>query len=464
MNNDELECKAPAGIFRAYDIRGIYAEELNEKLMRLIGGAVASEALAVGIDTLLCARDARLSSPALFAELKAGILSAGCNVVDLGIVPTPLLYFATHTLQWQSGVMLTASHNPAIYNGLKVVLNRSSLADNQIQAIRRRIEYGELATGTGHAVELDAKCTYIEHIVTNLRLARPVKVVLDCGNAVTSVIAPALFRALGCEVVPLFCELDGSFPNHEPDPTQPENMRALQQRVTETGAYLGIAFDGDGDRLGLVADNGALIDADQLMLLLIKDLVPYFDQPRVIFDVKCSNRLARAISACGGIPVMNRSGHSFMKQKMQETGAILGGEYAAHIFIRDRWFGFDDGMYAAARVLEILTRSNRTSSEQMEPPGTIFSTTEIKVPVFEKTKFALMEKILTLARFDNAELILLDGIRAEFDDGWGLVRASNTSPALLLRFEANTAASLERIKEQFRELLLRADNSLDVTF
>lgn len=454
----------PAEVFRAYDIRGIYGDQLDEENVRLIGQAIGSEALDLEIDTLLVGRDGRLSSPGLCRSLIAGVRASGCNVLDLGLVPTPLVYFATHTTDWSSGVMLTASHNPARYNGVKIVFHRSCLAANQIQDIRRRIEAGQLHRGAGSYRTLSILEDYIRRVSGDLHLARKLRLVIDCGNAVTGLVAPALFTALGCEVETLYCDLDGSFPNHQPDPTIAENLQDLQQRVIASGADLGLAFDGDGDRLGVVTSDGQAIDTDLLLATLIEDITPRHPGEAVIFDVKCSSRLAGLITACGGIPVMHKSGHSFMKQKMQETGAPLGGEFSAHIFIRDRWFGYDDGMYTGARLLEILARREGPTAQQITSLGTRVATPEIAIPVAEPAKFALMEKLLAMASFDNGVVNHIDGLRVDFNDGWGLVRASNTSPALLLRFEADSAASLQRIQDAFRDLLQQADNSLPIQF
>lgn len=454
----------PASIFRAYDIRGIAEQQLSEASVRLIGQAIGSEALEQGIDSLLLGYDGRLSSPALSVALIEGLRASGCNVTSLGLVPTPLLYFATHTTGIHSGVMLTASHNPSNYNGLKIVFNQTSLAENQIQNIRTRIETNQLRTGKGSLNTLEIDSAYIEYISQRISLPRPLRVVVDCGNAVPGKIAPALFAALGCEVHPLFCEIDGSFPNHHPDPTVPANLKALSKAVLVKEADLGIALDGDGDRVGMICNRGEFVDADRLLMLLVESIVPSHPGRAVVFDVKCSSKLGTLISARGATPVMHRSGHSFMKHKMQELDAILGGEFAAHIFIRDNWFGFDDGMYVAARLLQILSETSESSAAVFGRFKTGFSTSEIKVPVSEEQKFALMQHLLELADFPAASLITLDGLRVEYDDGWGLVRASNTCPALLLRFEADTEARLDEIQQQFKALMHRADKNLEIDF
>ena len=454
----------PASIFRAYDIRGIAELQLTAKNVKRIGQAIGSEALDHNITSLLVGYDGRLSSPALSIALIEGIQSSGCSVVSIGLVPTPLLYFATYTTDYTSGVMLTASHNPANYNGLKIVFNQTSLAGNQIQTIRTRIENDQLRMGSGEFAELEVDRSYIDDICGRIQLSKPLKIVIDCGNAVPGKIAPTLFQELGCDVHPIFCEIDGNFPNHHPDPTVPENLAALASTVLENNADIGIALDGDGDRVGLITNRGKFVDADRLLMLLVQSILPNYSGRTVVFDVKCSSKLSALIEQFGGSPVMHRSGHSFMKQKMQETDAILGGEFAAHIFIKDNWFGFDDGLYVAARLLEILSKSSASSDEIFDQFVTGFSTSEIKIEVPEERKFVLMGRLLELASFPAAKLITLDGLRVEYADGWGLVRASNTSPALLLRFEADTQARLNEIREQFKNLIHSADKNLEIGF
>lgn len=455
----------PDSVFRAYDIRGIAYEQLDKDAVRLISQAIGSEALDMGIQDLYVGFDGRLSSPDLSEALIEGLLHSGCNVTSLGLIPTPLLYFATHTTAIDSGVMLTASHNPSNYNGLKVVFNKTCLAANQIQKIRERISHSELNTGKGELQELNISQSYIDFVCSRVSMNRPLHVVIDCGNAVPGVIAPKLFEALGCTVETLYCDLDGSFPNHHPDPTIPDNLQSLAEKVRSSEAAIGIAFDGDGDRLGLVTESGAFVDADKMLMLLAADIAADYPDEAIVFDVKCSKRLAEVISELGMRPVMHRSGHSFMKQMMEETGAPLGGEYAAHLFLKDRWFGFDDGMYAAARIVEILAQQDKPASEVFtgfRMPR--FSTPEIKLPVDEAKKFALVEKIIKLADFPDGHCNFLDGIRVEFEKGWGLIRASNTSPALLLRFEAEDEPTMIELKNRFKALIHSADKSIGLDF
>lgn len=454
----------PAGIFRAYDIRGIVDKELTEQNVMRISQGIGSEALENGIDTLLVGYDGRLSSPLLSQVLVDGILSTGCNVINLGLVPTPLLYFATHTTGHTSGVMLTASHNPSNYNGLKIVFDKTCLAANQIQQIRHRIEENRFLEGTGTYKDQDISAPYSATVCSKIDVQRNMKLVIDCGNAVPGIIAPQLFTKLGCDVESIFCEVDGSFPNHHPDPTVSANLELLASKVVEVDADLGIAFDGDGDRLGIITDNGKFIDADQIMMLLISEIAPNYSGEPIIFDVKCSSKLPKLISDLGCRPVMHRSGHSFMKQKMEETSAPLGGEFAAHIFLRDDWYGFDDGLYVAARLVEILSRQQESATAVFQKFETGVTTPELKIEIDDDVKFEVMERILKLADFPDAEMIRLDGLRVEFDDGWGLIRASNTSPALLLRFEADSAQRLSDIQSEFKALIQRADKSLEFSF
>lgn len=465
-------CHLPAHMFRAYDIRGVAGEDLTADNARLIGQAIGYLAMHFGHPEMLFARDGRLSSPILAEPLKAGILDSGCNIIDLGIVPTPLLYFATHATACSAGIMLTASHNPSHYNGIKIVRHRTSLTPEQIQAVREQAiflaQHPERVRPTdqprGEIRSQDIVPDYLERIRQDITLKRPLKLVVDCANAVPGLIAPLLYRALGCEVIELFCDLDGNFPNHPPDPTIASNLVTLCERVKSEQADLGIALDGDGDRVVIVSATGEALDTDRLMMLFVRDILPrYQHKPqaaKVVFDVKCSNLLAREIEAQGGVPVMSKSGHSFMKMKMFESQAVIGGEFSAHIFIKDRWFGHDDGLYAGARFLELLSRNTQSLAALMQTLPDSIHTPEIRIDVAEDVKFALMARIADAAEFSDASINLLDGVRADFEDGWGLVRASNTTPALLLRFEASNEAALQRIQAEFRHLLQQIEPSL----
>ena len=443
-----------ADIFRAYDIRGIVGQGLDEKGVEWIGRAIAAEALSVGESTILLGRDARLSSPSLAAALRKGLLASGCDVIDLGVVPTPLLYFATHTLATGSGVMLTGSHNPRDYNGIKIVLKQRALADNRIARLRKRIANNELVEGKGRLLQQNIVPAYLKQITNDIRLSRRFKVVVDAGNGVGGLVAPALFAALGCEVVPLYCEPDGNFPHHHPDPTREKNVRDLQATVQAHKADLGIGLDGDADRIGLVTASGRIINADHLLLAFAMDILPDNPGGRVVFDVKSSHHLGRIVTALGGVPVMCKSGHSFVKQKMVETAGLLGGEFSAHIFFKHRWYGFDDGMYAAARFLELMARYEASADELLDrmPPSS--STPELFIAVAETEKFAVMERITQSLAFADCQISLLDGVRADFGNGWALIRASNTTPNLVLRFEADNEQALLAIQQRFRAALL----------
>jgi len=464
----------PAGIFRAYDIRGIADTELTPHNIGIIGRGIGQMALAQGINQLYLARDTRLSSPRLAQALRSGLLASGCHVIDLGTVPTPLLYFATHSTDCDSGVMLTASHNPGEYNGIKIVLRRTCLTPEQIQGLLHRCQSLSTepdpasTTIAGSCRNHDIVADYIETVRQNIQLQRPLRVVVDCGNAVPGLVAPALMQALGCEVTPLYCDPDGRFPNHHPDPTVSDNLSSLIEHIRLTGADLGIALDGDGDRVVVVSNSGVIIDTDRLLMFFVRDIVPRNKRKNVVFDVKCSKLLIDEIKQCGGIPIMSRSGHSFMKHRMQETNAAIGGEFSAHVFIRDRWYGYDDGLYVAARFMELLAASNGSVDDMLATLPVSVITPELRIPVAEAYKFALMERLLVLVRepgvLPNASINNLDGVRADFADGWGLVRASNTTPALLLRFEASSEQALAGIQQQFRELLARADRALEIQF
>lgn len=454
----------PEAIFRAYDIRGIVGRDLNQINIELIGKSLATLALEVGETTLLFGADGRLSSPALRDALLRGVLSTGCNVIDLGTVPTPLLYFAAYTSEWSSGIMLTASHNPSDYNGIKIIRRRSCLTAEQIQQIRQRAGEGSFRNGHGQISSQDFISPYIERVRQGITLQRQLKVVVDCANAVPGLIAPALLNAIGCDVVPLYCELDGSFPNHHPDPTIATNLQDLIEAVGAHKADLGIALDGDGDRVVMVTNAGTIIDTDRLLMLLTKDIAPLYTNPSVVFDVKCSTLLIDVIKNCGGEPVMSRSGHSFMKQTMQETGAVVGAEFSAHVFIKDRWFGYDDGLYVAARFLELLGKQAESAEALYCALPLSVVTPELRIEVSDDNKFQLMDRILKQASFPQGTISILDGIRVDFADGWGLIRASNTTPALLLRFEATNRKSMRAIQTMFRDLLRQVDTMLEFEF
>lgn len=461
---DALPVQMPDTIFRAYDIRGIAAQQLTDDIVYQIALAIGSEALERGQQEIIVARDGRASSEAIAASLIRGLRDSGRNVVDIGLVPTPVLYFATHQLSAQSGVMVTGSHNAAEYNGLKIVLGGKTLSGRAIQALKERIQQRQFSQGKGSYRVDHINDRYIEYIINDVAIAQPLKIVIDAGNGVTGNIAPQLFRELGCEVIPLYCDIDPAFPNHDPDPSIAKNLKDLVQLVRENGADLGIAFDGDGDRVGVVTATGEIVAADRLLMILAQDVVARNPGADILFDVKCSRSLNNVISSYGGRPIMWKSGHSFMKDKMAETGALLGGEFSGHIFFNERWFGFDDGMYAAARLIEILSTTNPDLDAHLDALPPSVATPELKIDIADQAKFELMEKLAREGRFGDGKLTTLDGLRIDFPDGWGLVRASNTTPALTLRFEADTDEALERIETLFRDQLRAIAPTLPISF
>lgn len=454
----------PASIFRAYDIRGVVGDELTPDTVELLGRAIGTEALARGETTLIVGMDGRLSSPALRDQLVAGITGSGCDVITIGTVPTPVLYYATHELAARSGVMITGSHNPPQYNGFKIVLTGETLANDAIQGLYQRISKQALNSGEGQVTEHDVLGDYHQRILDDIIIQRPLKVVIDCGNGVAGVIAPELFEALGCEVIPLYCDVDGNFPNHHPDPGNPDNLQDIVAKIAETGADLGLAFDGDGDRVGLVTNQGRIIFPDRLLMLLAKDIVTRNPGCDVIYDVKCTRRLNSLISSYGGRPMMWKTGHSLIKAKMKETGALLAGEMSGHIFLKERWYGFDDGIYSAARLVEILSAQTLSTDEVFDSFPDSVNTPEINIQVTDENKFSLIEQFANKGQFKEGNVITIDGVRVEFPWGWGLVRASNTTPVLVLRFEADDNQHLDRIKTLFREQLKAVDNTLPVNF
>lgn len=455
----------PEQVFRAYDIRGLAGDELSPELVLHIGQAIGSEVLTAGEKSIFVARDGRTHSPEISQQLISGILSSGCNVINIGAVPTPLLYFAcAEFTDSNSGVMVTASHNPAAYNGFKIVINGKTLAGDEILQIKSRIVRGDLHTGSGEEISQQVVPDYIDRIFSDVALAGDVKLVIDAGNGIAGDVAPLLFEELGCEVIPLYCEVDGNFPNHAPDPTDPDNLQDLIREVQVQGADLGVAFDGDADRLMVVTPAGNIIWPDRLLMLFAKDIVSRNPGADVVFDVKCTRELNGLISNYGGRPIMWKSGHSHMKAKMQETGALLGGEQSGHIFIKDRWYGFDDGMYAAARLLEIMTLRDQDLEALFESFPTLPSTPELKIPVPDSGKFNLIAQLVQQGEFQNGKATTIDGLRVDFARGWGLVRASNTSAALTLRFEGEEQDIITQMQALFKRELLKIDSSLQIPF
>lgn len=444
----------PRGIFKSYDIRGIVDRELTSEYVRAIGQAIGSEAQDRGRSTIVIARDGRLSGPHLLEALSAGLTASGCDVINIGLVPTPLLYFAAVAFETGSGVMLTGSHNPPQYNGLKILLDGETLSGPQITALYQRLVDKRLRAGNGSVRVDDIRSRYLERVTGDVSLARPLKIIVDCGNGATGELAPHLFTALGCHVTTLFGEIDGHFPNHHPDPSQPENLRELQRRVTSDRADVGLAFDGDGDRVAVVAPDGTIIWPDRQLILFARDVLSRHPNGQILYDVKCSRALDIAIREAGGRPLMWKTGHSFIKARIQQGDVLLAGEMSGHIFFKERWYGFDDGLYAGARLLELLAKS-------AESPGAIFAalpntvnTPEIQIPVTE-SPHALVDLLVAAADFPDATVTTIDGLRADFVDGFGLIRASNTTPILVLRFEGNDQAALDRIQSGFRALVAR---------
>lgn len=463
-DRDSLEI--PGDIFRAYDIRGVVTEQLTPDVVYLIGRAIGSIASVKGQKKLAVGRDGRISSPALAHELTKGLCESGCDVIDIGEVPTPLLYFATHYLHTGSGVMITGSHNGPEYNGLKIMLGGDTLSGDMIQEIRHRVDSRDFEKGNGTVETRDIAPDYIRRATEDVAVALGggFKIVVDCGNGVAGLIAPQLYRAMGHDVIELYCEVDGKFPNHHPDPSQPENLRALISEVKESGADLGFAFDGDGDRLGVVDSKGNIIWPDRQLMLFAKDVLRRNKGKPVIYDVKCSRFLKAIIEMSGGEPLMWKTGHSLIKNKMKEVDAPLAGEMSGHIFFKERWYGFDDALYSGVRMLEILTNSEGKPDEVFAELPESYSTPELRIPLAEKHHEKFMIMLKKKMDFDNAEITDIDGLRVDFPEGWGLIRPSNTSPCLVARFEANDEASLKKIKLQFSTLISKIAPDLKLPF
>jgi phosphomannomutase len=443
-------------IFKAYDIRGVVPSTLDEEVARALGLAFGAAAQAEGEKTVAVGRDGRLSGPSLSAALISGLTQAGVDVIDIGQVTTPMLYFAASTL-CSSGVQVTGSHNPKDYNGFKMVLAGRAIFGEEIQALRRRMEEAGAppAGRTGTIRNVNLLAPYRDRIVQDAKLSRPMKIVVDCGNGVAGASAPGIFRAMGCEVIELFSEVDGNFPNHHPDPSKPENLKDLIAAIHEHKAELGLAFDGDGDRLGIITRSGNNIYPDRQLMLFARDVLTRVPGGTIVFDVKCTQRLAPAIREAGGIPLMYKTGHSLIKAKMKELNSPLGGEMSGHVFFKERWFGFDDGTYAGARMLEILSRTADPSAV-LDALPTSFSTPELNVRCAEGEAHTLVEQLVSTATFEPpAQISTIDGVRVDWPDGFGLIRASNTTPVLVLRFEGQTQQALERIEKDMLALLRR---------
>ena len=440
-------------IFKAYDIRGIVPSTLHEDLAEALGRAFGSIALAEGEKTVAVGRDGRLSGPSLSAALVRGLVASGVDVIDVGMVTTPMLYFAANTL-CASGIQVTGSHNPKDYNGFKMVMGGRAIYGDEIQALRAMMEQESWNQGRspGQVRNINIFAPYRDRITSDIKLARKLKIVIDSGNGIAGASAPTIFRALGCEVIELFSEVDGSFPNHHPDPSKPENLQDLIKALQTSGAELGLAFDGDGDRLGIVTRGGNTIYPDRQMMLFARDVLKRAPGGTIIFDVKCSQRLAPVIREAGGVPMMFKTGHSLIKARMKELDSPLGGEMSGHIFFKERWYGFDDGTYAGARLLEILSK-HADPSAVLDGLPTSFSTPELNVACKEGEPHGIVDQLVAKARFDDAEISTIDGLRVDWPDGFGLIRASNTTPVLVLRFEGHTPEALHRIEEAMLALL-----------
>jgi phosphomannomutase/phosphoglucomutase len=454
----------PPEIFKAYDIRGVVGKTLTPPIVRAIGRTLGTLAREKGRSALVVGRDGRLSGPELAAAVAEGIRAAGADVIDVGMVTTPMSYFAANHLGTQSSVMVTGSHNPPDYNGLKMVIAGETLAGETITGLKARIEQGKLATGSGTYRTDDIGERYLRRIAGDVKLARPLKIAVDCGNGVAGAYAPALYRRLGCKVTELFCEVDGRFPNHHPDPSQPKNMQDLVRNLAATDNELGFAFDGDGDRLGVVTKAGHIIYPDRQLMLFAADLLERNPGALVIYDVKSTRNLKPWIIDHGGSPLLWKTGHSLIKLKMKESGALLAGEMSGHTFFKERWYGFDDGLYAGARLLEILSRHADPSAVLESLPDSV-STPELNVPSGDESPHAVIARLAEKASFPGAtDVIRIDGLRVEYPDGFGLARASNTTPVIVLRFEADNESALKRIQGEFRRVFATGAPGVSLPF
>lgn len=461
----QIPQQLPEGSFRTYDIRGEAGDSgLTENIAYAIGLAMGTMAQQKGVSEVIVGRDGRLTGPALKSALVVGLRETGCDVIDVGVVSTPILYFSTKQLSTNTGVMVTASHNPRDHNGFKIVMDGQTLSTQGVQDILSLIRAAQFTDGEGAYREQPIIADYIDYIKTHVALARPLKVVVDCGNGAGSIAAPTLYKAMGCDVIELYCELDGNFPNHHPDPSVPENVQDIIAKVKETGADCGLAFDGDADRLGVITNKGEVIWPDRQMMVFAQSVLANHPGADIVFDVKCTNGLPKVIETAGGHPVMYKTGHSLLKGKMLDIDAPLAGEMSGHIFFNDEWFGFDDGVYAGARLLQILSQQDKKLSDLFDVLPNSVNTPELKLPMVDADKPAFMQALIETADFGDAERITIDGLRVDFGYGWGLVRPSNTSPYLVCRFEADSEADLETVKAIFRAQLLKIRDDLALPF
>ncbi|SAI69764.1 phosphoglucomutase [Bordetella ansorpii] len=449
------QAQFPASVFKAYDIRGTVPDLIDPAFARGLGLALAARARKAGIAAVVVGRDGRLSSPSLSAALVDGLCAGGVDALDIGQVPTPLVYYAAYTQGTGTGVAITGSHNPPKYNGFKMMLGGKALYGDEVQSLRAEMQQAQPAATRGAHRLLDLIPEYVQRVVSDAKLARPMKIAVDCGNGVAGAVAPQLLRQLGCDIDELYCDVDGNFPNHHPDPADPHNLEDLIEHVANSDCEIGLAFDGDGDRLGVVTKSGQIIWPDRQLILLARDVLARVPGGTIIYDVKCSRHVGLAVEAAGGVPLMWQTGHSLVKAKLAETGAPLAGEMSGHIFFKERWYGFDDGIYTAARLLEILSRG-ADPSQELEALPQALSTPELKIEMEEGQPHALIRELQAQGTFDGTtRVVTIDGVRAEYPDGFGLARASNTTPVVVLRFEADDQAALTRIQENFRRELLK---------
>ena len=455
----------PAEIFKAYDIRGIVGKTVTEEITFKIGQAIGSEVLAAGQNSIVIGRDGRLSGPSLANALANGLRAAGVSVTDIGVAPSPVVYFSSYQLNIPSCVAITGSHNPPDYNGFKIVVDGTTLSSDRIQGLRERIETDNLSSGAGDYSELSVIDDYIARVVQDVIPARKMKIVIDCGNGVAGATAPQLFRDIGCDVIDLFSAVDGTFPNHHPDPAKLENLQDLIAAVKEHDAELGLAFDGDADRLGVVTPKGEVIWPDRQMILFARDILSRNPGSEIIYDVKCSRTLDAEIAMAGGKPIMWKTGHSFIKAKLKETGAALAGEMSGHIFFKERWFGFDDGVYAGARLIELLSKMPESPQAIFDALPNTVNTPELQIKMQQFGEhYDFMNELAANASFPGEKVSTLDGLRVDFANGFGLIRPSNTTPVLVMRFEADDQAALEAIQTQFRDLIQDTRSGVELPF
>ena len=445
-------------IFRDYDIRGIYPDQINESVIQKIAKAISLKCFNEGVSEICVARDGRLSGKELLSALESSLSENGINVINTGVATTPLLYFAAKKSKFKSGVMITGSHNPKNYNGIKLIINDVPVSGVEIYNLINQNQ--DVSKNKGKITTKDFKEEYISEIKKNININKKIKVVIDCGNGASGCIAPKLYKSLGCEVISLYDEIDGNFPNHHPDPSKPENLIDLINKVKESNADLGLAFDGDGDRVGVITNNGEIVFADKILMILSKDILS-IKKGTIIFDVKCTDSLPKLVKECGGNPIMYPTGHFNIKNGIKKHNPLLAGEMSGHIFFNDKWYGFDDGVYSGARVLELIIKKKKSISNLNRELPQLFSTPELNIEVSEESKFEIVKQFSTKCSLDG-EKVLIDGLRMNFKNGWGLLRASNTTPMLVLRFEGDTEESLIQIKNKFINELARICPDIDI--